>query len=84
MEVLCQLSYSPDLGRLTLPTTGRGSQRVAGNDYRVRRERRRLRMGCTMKCMIAVTTAALVATRTRSGILISSGAANTDNISDTG
>ncbi len=28
MEVLCQLSYSPDLGRLRLPTTGRGSQRA--------------------------------------------------------
>ncbi len=84
MEVLCQLSYSPDLGRLTLPTTGRGSQRVAGNDYILRRERRRLRMGWTTKCMIAVTTAALVATRTRSGILISSGAAKTEIMRATG
>src|SRR3954471_3427319 len=80
MEVLCQLSYSPEFGTTEITN----DSKAFPTRQRRRLARRRCRIGSTMNCMTTVTTAMLVNTRRINGILTNNGAATSDTNSATG
>src|SRR3954447_26447704 len=74
MEVLCQLSYSPEFGTTEITNDSKAFPTRQSR----RLERMRWRIGSTKNCITTVTTAMLVSTRKPRGILTSNGAATND------